>query len=68
MSDEDAAVATEENSADADQEETVEALTLEQRAAWRGTVRITVTENLKIRLYASPYFLEGLGSTVLDDS
>lgn len=31
MSDEDAAVATEENSADADQEETVEALTLEQR-------------------------------------
>ena len=31
MSDEDAAVATEENSADADQEGTVEALTLEQR-------------------------------------
>tara|TARA_B110001452_G_scaffold261836_1_gene261101 strand:+ start:1171 stop:1335 length:165 start_codon:yes stop_codon:yes gene_type:complete len=40
----------------------------EQRAAWRGAVRITLMGNLKTRLYASPYFLEDLGSTVLDGS
>jgi hypothetical protein len=40
----------------------------EQRAAWRGTGRITVMENTKTRLYVLPSSLEGLGSTVLDGS